>query len=642
MNLTQKQKIHPVNAYALSVINGDIFSSIAMKRLCKRHIDDLRKQDSPEFHSYFDEKRALNPYYFAMRLLNVKDAKTGKRIPFKMINWQIFLTGMWNGWRIKEGVEDPLERLPDTRRFRKVFIISGKSSGKSPLAAFFAYWTMLEQKDAEGIVFAAIEDQARRVIQEMQIMQLNEMNDQRTLQRNVKFIGINQGNHCMARVDLQGWTSKVSVVSVFGNVQKKSSPILNFICAEEYNVIEDDFMLDVLEGGLKSSRQPLVLILANAGIKRQGPCWDLYKHSKEMLEGKVPNDDEFLPFIFEVDSKYAKAATEMKDGKYTENAKRYWPAANPSLGSTIRNDSIIRLLNKGKKTEIDQYDAHRLALSIWPIPGSLQGWLHYEIWERAITYERPTNLNDCDLYLGLDLGHVKAFSALAKLWYLGESEYYLEVTNYTHPFKLLERSKNAQFDFIDAEKRGEIKLCGVETQDFSVIARDILELVTHHKVRGMAVDMQFMSRLTPQFEKLGLIYQHVQEIIMPPSSDILTFVDHPQGAGGRLSYKLRMDKSMTAFEQLVFQNPSKVRIKKNALLDWQLSCAEVRRTGIAASQRRALDLDQTSRNQGLAYNDGIIALVQATGLAVANEPVETDFDFSEVAEEMADFYGQIM
>ena len=645
MNITQKHMMHPVNAYALGVVKGDIYSCTAIKKVCKRHLDDLRKQGSPEFLVYFDEKKALKPYFFAKQMLNVKDAMTGKRIPFKMLNWQIFLTGLWNGWRMRPNIDrrdDALEREPGTRRFRKVFLISGKSSGKSPLAAFFAYWMMLEQRDAEGVVFASIEEQAKRVHYEMQQMQLHDLTEDRYLQTRFKFTGLTSGTQCQVRIEHRGWTSKFLTASQTGNVEHKSSPILNFIIAEEYHVLMQDTMLDVLEGGLKASLQPLVAILSNAGQRRSGPCWDLYKYSKEMLDGKVPNDDEFLPMIFEVEERNAKLATEIKDGKYTENAKRYWPAANPSLGSTIRNDSIIRLLNKGLKTEADQHDANRLALSIWPTPGALQGWLHYSIWERTLTNERPPNLNEYDLYLGLDLGHVKAFSALAKVWYLNEGNYYLEVNCYTHPLNLKERSSNAQFDFVKAAKDGWITLCGEEHQDFGVIANDINELMKYHQVRGIAVDLQYFSRLTPHFEKLGLVYERIQTVEMPSACGVLQVIDHPQGAGGKLIDKLRMDKSMTSFEQLVFQNPPKLRIQKNPLLSWMLACAEVRQVGFVSSQRRALDLDLESSKQGLAFNDGIIASVQAVGLAKLNEPVNEDFEFNSIAKEIADYYGTVM
>ena len=642
MIITQKMRLHPVNAFAFGVINGDIYTSNAVKKLCKRHIDDLRKQDSPEFSSYFDEKRALLPYKFALKLLNVKDAVTGQRIPFKMLNWQIFLTGLWNGWRIKEDADDQLERLPHTRRYRKIFLISGKSSGKSPLAAFFAYWMMLEQRDSEGVVFASTEDQAKRIHFEMQQMQLHDHTEEGYLQNRFKFTGLTSGNDCKARIDDIGWTSKFVTTAQTGNVEKKSSPIINFIFAEEYHVLEMDTMLDVLEGGLKGNRHPLVAILSNAGKKRQGPCWELYKHSKQMLDGKVPNDDEFLPMIFEVEENKAKLATETKDGKYTENAKRYWPAANPSLGATIRNDAVIRLLNKGKKTEADQHDAYRLALSIWPTPGALHGWIYYGVWERTLTDERPTNLNECDLYLGLDLGAIKAFSGLAKMWYLGNGDYYTEVQCYTHPNKLLERAGKAQFDYKKSVENGELTLCGEQTQDYGVIANDIKELLKYHQVRGMAVDMQYMDRLIPHFDKLEITHDRIKTPEMPAASGILHIIDHPQGAGGKWLDKLNMDRSMTTFEQLVYQDTPKVRVKRSALLNWMLSCAEVRHVGNAASQRRCLDIDPTSKQMELAFNDGIIALIQASGLAVANQPANEDMSFADMASDLTSFYKNVM
>ena len=640
MNLTQNMKIHPVTAYALGVVDGNIYACNAIKKVCKQHIEDLRKQDSPEFSSYFDEKRALLPYNFALKLLNVKNAISGKRTPFKMLNWQIFMTGMWNGWRVKKNVDDPLERLPETRRYRKLFLLSGKSSGKSPLAAFFAYWMLLEQRDADGVVFATVEDQAKRVHLEMQQMQFNDFTPERHLQKRFKFTGLTSGADCQVRIEDVGWSSKFVTISQSGNVERKSSPILNFIIGEEYHVLKEDTMLDVLEGGLKSSRHPLVLILANAGKRRMGPCWELYKYTKEMLDNKVPRDDEYLPMIFEVEEKNAKLATEMKDDRYTDNAKRYWPAANPSLNSTIRNDSVIRLLNKGRKTEADQHDAYRLALSIWPTPGALHGWVHYHIWERALTIERPPRLNECDLFLGLDLGHVKAFSALAKVWYLGRKKYYLEVTCYTHPHKLRERANNAQFDFVKAAEDGQISLCGDESQDYGVLANDIRDLMRFHQVRGMAIDLQYISRLLPHFEKLGIIHERIKTPELSSPGGVLQMVDHPQGAGGKLIDKLNMDKSMSSFEQLLFNDPPFIRIQKNPLLSWMLSCAEVRTAGNAASQRRALDLDPTSMQQGLVYNDGIIAAIQAVGLATLNEPVNEDSVFD--SKEIIDLYKNIM
>ena len=636
---------NPINAYAKAVLEGDIYTSTAVKRVCKRHIEDLAKQESPEFSSYFDEKRSMLPYIFAKRMLNVKCALTGKRKPLEFLGWQTFLTGMWNGWRIKKGANDHLERLPDTRRFRKLYLISGKSSGKSPLAAFFAYWMLLEQRDAEGIVFASIEEQARRIHYEMMQMQLNDFTPDRYLQKRFQFLSMAGGGHTVCRVQHVGWSSKFTVTGSGGNVQKKSSPILNFVFAEEYNALEQDLMLDVLEGGLKSSTQPLVMVLANASTKRQGPNWDLYKYSHEMLQGKVPNDDEFLPMIFEVNEKDAKAATEMKGEFYTERAKKYWPAANPSIGATIRNDSIIRLLNKGKKTEADKHDAYRLALSIWPKPGAISGWVHYNTWQRALINERPKDLEQCDLFLGLDLGSVKAFSAISKVWYRGDDGYYLEVDCYTHDNNLTDRAKNAQFDFVDASEKGLIKLTLGEKQDYGLIAQDIKDIMDKYSVRGIAVDWQYLDRLMPHFEKLGVLTNVVKTVLLPSAHGVLQIISHPQGAyaghsGTNKVDGLNMSKSMTVFEQLILNNPPKIRIKKNALLDWMLACTEVRYVGETMNQRRCLTVDQTSYQNGMAYNDGVVAAVQAIGLAKANEPVETSVAFD--ASEIMKFYNKVM
>lgn len=89
---------HPVSVYAKQVTSGklhDLCGPYEIKA-CQRHLDDLKRQGTPEFPYVFDTTRADRITRFMEKLVQVRGPYAGQRL--KLQPWQVFDLGCLYGW----------------------------------------------------------------------------------------------------------------------------------------------------------------------------------------------------------------------------------------------------------------------------------------------------------------------------------------------------------------------------------------------------------------------------------------------------------------------------------------------------------------------------------------------------------------
>lgn len=110
-------------AYCDAVINDTLPNRKTCKlekQACQRHLDDLAKQDDPEFPFYFSEVAARRRCAFTERLPHTKGKWRGELI--KLEDHQVMIQGVMFGWLKKED---------NTRRFTRAYIQEPRKNGKA-------------------------------------------------------------------------------------------------------------------------------------------------------------------------------------------------------------------------------------------------------------------------------------------------------------------------------------------------------------------------------------------------------------------------------------------------------------------------------------------------------------------------------
>lgn len=106
--------------YALEVLNGRQTTNYLIKLACFRHLQDLTRQNTPEFKFHYSIKEVEKILKFASIAPNVD---TGE--PTKLMDWQKFIFAMLLGWRNEDG----------GKRFSRAIVSVARGQGKTYLMA---------------------------------------------------------------------------------------------------------------------------------------------------------------------------------------------------------------------------------------------------------------------------------------------------------------------------------------------------------------------------------------------------------------------------------------------------------------------------------------------------------------------------
>lgn len=145
--------LDPVTAYAKDVQSGKILAGELMKLATKRHLDDLKRQKTPDFPYYFDEKILKGFLMFASR---VPDPDTNEPVP--LMEWQKFALGSLVAWRSEK---------TNGKRFKQAIISIARAQGKTYMASVLATYDFFIQSydryNQDIIVAANTTDQTKKL-----------------------------------------------------------------------------------------------------------------------------------------------------------------------------------------------------------------------------------------------------------------------------------------------------------------------------------------------------------------------------------------------------------------------------------------------------------------------------------------------
>lgn len=131
-----------VTDYAEKICSGDIVAGPYVRGACDRHINDL--STGHERGLTWDYEAAERFFRFCSNVLKLNGGEfEGK--PFELLDWQAFILGSIYGWKGDDGY----------RRFRSVYIETGKGSGKSPMAASVGMYGLIADEEPRAEVYAA-------------------------------------------------------------------------------------------------------------------------------------------------------------------------------------------------------------------------------------------------------------------------------------------------------------------------------------------------------------------------------------------------------------------------------------------------------------------------------------------------------
>ena len=623
-------------AYAHSVVTGAEPAGELVRLSCQRHMDDLARSESdPRFHCYWDSRAASAIAEYAERYTNVQDFVTQKRVPFRMLPWQRFFLGMIFGWKIKPNARDPLERLPNTRRYRNAVILTGRGSGKSPLGIVVAQFLMIQSPTFSGICLGAIDQQAWRPFTLMREMMGAELDPDEFIDSVFDVTGAMTALGGVMRFrkdadqivpELKGYRGEFRSSSEQARSEKRVGGLPSYVLVEEYQAHVHSATLNAFVTGFKAQPEPLVMFCMNAPPQRLGPAWDMLEANRKALRAGKLRDDT-LHMEYAIDAGDLPVAIGRDDeGFYPPAARLVWKKANPSVGYTVRADFFASELEglEDQHTQ-DRQDALRELFSLTPEEHSGDLWFDYRYWQAAQIGSKPEWIDSepgVKLYLGLDLGLTRAFTALACCWRRQNDDVHVQVLMYTHESDLVNRGTACGLDLARMAKDGTFTATPGEYCDLRYVARDIKRLQAKYAVEAMACDQY---RVAQDFVRCaadeGLAWDWVKPaaLLKRHSYRKLRTIKHPQG--GNTDPEMSMRMALDRVEKRIKTTHPTITIRANPLLEAMFGFTEMYRRqgkGPLSTRPRWLRVDDAAEVKGRAFCDGLVALAMAVSI--------TDYD----------------
>lgn len=288
-------------AYSYDVIEGRQIACLKHKWACMRFLRDLERENTEKFPYVFDEKRALNFLNWMKLFKHRKGVLAGKRIEPHII--QQFVFGNIYGW---------VHRETKYRRFDKGYWQVAKKNAKSQslscvgsyeLAAFGEY-------AAEVYCGATKREQAKIVWDETDAM--------------IKNCAELRGKFKTAYSKIEHEKSQ-SFMKALSKEDGKEGDGVNPQCGiiDEYHQHKTTEIYDIVEAGMISRAQPLMMIITTAGFELNNPCYRVeYDMNSKILNPDVDIDAENV-FIM---------INELDEGDDVKD-ERNWPKANPIVAT---------------------------------------------------------------------------------------------------------------------------------------------------------------------------------------------------------------------------------------------------------------------------------------------------------------------
>jgi phage terminase large subunit-like protein len=316
-----------VDKYVKDVLSGRIVSCVSHRAAVQRYVDDLERQNSPEFPYYFSLDVASAHCDFFPEVLKHSIGKSSG-MPFNLEPWQLF--GIWNifGWK----------RCEDrTRRFRRVFWTMARKNGKSTLGSGIAIdggmadvnpFTGRPEDVAEIVLCATKKEQAQKVM-------YAEIERMRSQSEHVKALST-PINKQITFSHNKGYIHCIGSDKPFDGLNP------HMVLMDEKHAWREHHrkFYDTMMTGSGNRSQPLIIDFTTAGDDTSQLWQEDYDYATGVVRGEFV-DESYFSYIFELDE---------NDDALDESL---WPKANPNIGVSIGLESLREAAAKAKTSPVE-------------------------------------------------------------------------------------------------------------------------------------------------------------------------------------------------------------------------------------------------------------------------------------------------
>lgn len=364
--------------YSHDVIDGHVVACKKHIWACMRFLRDIDREGTDEFPYIFDEDRAMRFFEWMNLFKHTKGPLQGQYIEPHEI--QYFVFGNIYGW---------IHRETHYRRFRYAYWQVGRKNAKSQSLACVASYEAAAMGESMAEVYCA----ATRKEQAMHVWRETDIMIRRSEDLADKFV---------TKYGVINHIKSDSVIKAMSKDDGKKGDGTNPQCGivDEYHLHETSEMFDVIDSGMISRTQPLMMIITTAGTNLASPCYRNEYHSLSRVLDPYDQfeNDQYFVMINEMDRD--------DDGNLIDDImdEMAWLKANPIAASHPTGLESIR--NRLKLAQImpeKMDDFQTKNLNVW-INAGQHKYMNMQRWAACgIGKEKCPDLKGRECYAGVDM-----------------------------------------------------------------------------------------------------------------------------------------------------------------------------------------------------------------------------------------------
>ena len=565
--------------YALDVQSGKIVAGEFVRLAAARHLRDMKeggkrglKWDAPL------ADRAID--FFPACLSITEGAKVGQ--PFHLLPWQLFVVGSIYGWRDRDGA----------RRFRFVWLETGKGQAKSPLMGGIGIHEIVGQKRQRAEVYAIAEDRKTAGVMFRDAVAMCRSpipgKGDETLESSGKVIIRGFGDNAW-KIEHPKSSSKFEPVA---NSDVISGPKPSLVLGDEIHEMKTNKAISIWRAAIaKMSGDPMMVLGTNTPSVDQQVGTTYSEYFQRVLRGHNTDDSAFA-YI---------ARTDKGDDPF--NDESCWIKSLPALGITYPIENIRKEVQTSKDMISTALTTKRLFFGI-PV-GTAGFWIDEQAWLKIQGHVDESEMKGRKLHLSLDLADKNDLTALSGCW---EGEKLAVKTWYwTRETNIADRSTADQIPYRELEAIGQITITQTATIDFEFVAAQVQKLCAEHDVAQLVFDVTKIDEFIKACGKIGF---DVWRFAGPgePEGVGLKLVGHAQGPRVMFEGKqLCMPVSIRHFEDHILKGT--ITVDRSRLTDACASNAVI----VADAQKNKF----YDKNRSRGRIDGLVTIAMAVGSATS-------------------------
>ena len=568
------------DAYARSVVNGEIVAGELVIAACERHLRD--RDRGLERGIYFDEGAAEKAIGFFPAVFTIT-AGPFEGQPFHLLDWQKFVIGSLFGWKRKSG------RL----RFRRAWVETGKGQAKSPLLAGMGIYMLAfyglkraevyaigETRNVSNVLFR---DAAAMCQADMPGCAEGDTLESREI-TTLRGIGDN-----IWKIEHMESGSKFQALA---NGESISGPRPVLVLADEIHEFKSDDAIETWTRAITKMAGDAMIVLATNTPATTQVTGTYYSDAfQRVAKGEIDDDDAF-GYIARVDR---------SDWEDVFEDQSCWPKALPALDITFPRENLIGEVKTAQTLISTAMSVKRLYFGI--PTGAVSFWIDEHAWRAVQGDVDESAMRGLKCWLSLDLSQKNDLTSLSACWEDENGHFYVKTWYYTAQEGLHERSQLDNMPYERWVEEGYLIAVPGSTIEKTWVAQKVKEIIAEHNVAGLSFDPAGILSFLKACHEVDLQHYRWEGEDTKKRRGVM-IVSHAQGTRIVFTEKqLCMPRSIEELEDRVLKR--EITIDSSPIT---YSCASNAAIVTDAQNNRAFD-----KKKSTGRIDGIVTIAMVTG-----------------------------